>query len=143
MKNILPIFLVCCFFTTSTKAQSLPANTCGIVYTYDAAGNRTQRAYVCNNGGGIAPVFTENTSEVIQQVTELYPNPTTGRFTVLFTRELKNAPVILYDINGKELQRSKRSGNQLLFDLTPYAAGVYLLRIEDEKNLITFKVVKK
>ena len=88
-------------------------------------------------------MFTENTSEVIQQVTELYPNPTTGRFTVLFTRELKNAPVILYDINGKELQRSKRSGNQLLFDLTPYAAGVYLLRIEDEKNLITFKVVKK
>lgn len=145
MKKTLLLMLACYSFNTVTNAQSLPANTCGVVYTYDAAGNRTQRTYLCNNGSRIAyaPVVAENTTTSVQQVTQLYPNPTTGRFTVSFSQPLKNATVILLDIAGNILLQSRKSGNQVLFDLSSYKAGAYIVRVMDGSNTVTFKVVKQ
>lgn len=127
------------------KAQSLPANTCGIVYTYDAAGNRTQRKYVCNN----SPATTAYTStksldlKTVQQVDRLFPNPTTGHFTVTFSKPLDNGQVTLMDMGGRVLQQSVKSGSQVEFDISRQPAGIYLLRIQDGINAITQKVVKQ
>jgi hypothetical protein len=144
LKSIILFMLVCCSFITATKAQSLPAHTCGVVYTYDAAGNRTQRAYVCNNSGrtAIAPV-AEDTTAAIHLVTQLYPNPTTGRITVSFTQPLNNAVITLLDMTGKVLIQSRKSGNQVVLDLSSYRAGVYILRVMDGKNPSSFTIVKQ
>jgi|SRR6478736_1064512 hypothetical protein len=128
-------------------AQQLPANTCGIVNIYDATGNRTKRVYFCNLG--IDPYPTKKAdqqagvTEEFQYVDALYPNPTTGKFFIEFSKELNNVDVYIIDVSGKMIKRSKGNGNKLDFDLSNVAAGVYFVRITDGKNVVTKKIIKQ
>ena len=128
-------------------AQQLPLGTCGIVCTYDASGNRLKRVYFCNNGVDPYPSRAKlqeaNAAAEAQLIDALYPNPTTGRFVVTFSKELKNASVILTDINGRQVQQFKGNGYQLQFDLSRLANGTYIVRINDNGLIITKKVVKQ
>ena len=134
-------FLIIIASAFPALAQQLPANTCGIVNVYDNAGNRTKRVYFCNNG----PAYParKETPEVIQQVDALYPNPTTGKFVVTFSRALTKATVYIVDVNGKAVSRFIASGNVVEFNLSASPAGVYFIRIDDAGNLILKKVVKQ
>ena len=46
-KLIMPLFLIC---SLHSFAQEIPVGSCGLLMTYDAAGNRIKREYYCNNG---------------------------------------------------------------------------------------------
>ena len=147
------------FSALQSIAQQIPIGSCGIVYIHDAAGNRTRRIYFCYNGGpyptgmdidttgfaGNTNVFTkeEIKNMEFQEVNALYPNPTSGRFSVTFSKTLSNASVTITDANGKAVQQVKASGNKIDFDLSALAAGTYFVRIEENGKLITKKVVKQ
>ncbi len=47
-KYILAIALF--FISTYCFSQEIPSGSCGLLMTYDAAGNRIKREYYCNNG---------------------------------------------------------------------------------------------
>lgn len=138
------------FITICGTAQQLPLNTCGIVNVYDAAGNRTKRVYFCNNGVDPYPAkakvdatkATEDDYQA-QYVDALYPNPTTGKFFVTFSKALKGAIVYITDANGRTISKFKGNGYKVDFDLSSMAAGVYFIRIDDAGNIITKKVVKQ
>lgn len=143
------LFWACLFVSLAGMAQSLPANTCGIVYAYDAAGNRTQRQYLCNNdvpGTNYVPLDARakalDKDPAVQQVATLYPNPTTGRFTLSFTKPLDKALVTIVDAAGRTVQQGHYSGRTVEFDLSKVAGGLYVLQILDGSNVITQKVVK-
>ena len=139
MKHILFIFIL--VMSLAKSHAQLPANTCGVVYTHDAAGNRTQRVYVCNNGAR-AETVTQNKDEAIQ-VTALYPNPTTGQFRVTFTKALQHAQVIFIDMGGHVVQQRSASGNLFDFDISSFPAGVYWIKIADGDNRLVYKVIKQ
>jgi hypothetical protein len=128
----------------SAFSQQLPLGTCGIINIYDAAGNRTKRVYYCNNGGEY-PSKTKTAGETkeFQAIDALYPNPTTGKFFIEFSKALNNARIYITDGNGKMISQFKAAGNKIDFDLSSVAAGVYFVRIEDGKNIIIKKVVKQ
>jgi len=131
----------------SAFAQQLPLNTCGIVNIYDAAGNRTKRVYFCNNGVDPYPTKAKAVSETetmeFQAIDALYPNPTTGKFSVTFSKALQNSDVLLTDVHGKTILQFKANGYKVEFNLSNVAAGVYFVRINDGDNTITKKVVKQ
>jgi hypothetical protein len=92
MRNkILLLSIIALLSAFDGMAQQLPLGTCGIVCTYDAAGNRLKRVYFCNNGidpyptkAQKAPASAEapadkpaNETTEYQMVDALYPNPTT------------------------------------------------------------------
>lgn len=139
MKHIIFIFILVMSLTKSYT--QLPANTCGVVYTHDAAGNRTQRVYVCNNGARTETV-SQNKDEAVQ-VTALYPNPTTGQFRISFTKALQHAQVIFIDLGGHVMQQRSVSGNLLDFDISSFPAGVYWIKIADGDNRLVYKVIKQ
>lgn len=144
-KTVLLVFAI--IIGLVSYAQQLPLGSCGIVCTYDASGNRLRRVYFCNNGVDPYPV-RQKQEEVIALkefllVEALYPNPTTGKFYVMFSRELKNAKVTLTDIHGKVIQQFFGSGHKLNFDLYGVANGVYMVRIEDNDLVVTKKVIKQ
>lgn len=131
-------------------SQQLPVGTCGLVYTYDASGNRLKRVYFCNNGSNPYPsrkVPNDTTlnklqiTEEVQMIDALYPNPTTGTFVVTFRNELSNATISVLDISGKVIQQFKGNGYRLNFDLSKYAKGTYVVKIEDHDRIITKKVI--
>lgn len=142
-KRAILIFLgiIGCFIT---HAQQLPLGSCGIVCTYDASGNRIKRVYFCNNGTDPYPTRVQaKTTEEVQQVDALYPNPTSGRFVVTFSKPLTNATVSILDVNGKAVARFNANGNTVEFDLSSNAAGIYFIRIDDDGYTILKKVIKQ
>jgi hypothetical protein len=151
MKRKVLMFFVSFITSVFCYSQQLPVGTCGLVYTYDAAGNRLKRVYFCNNGtdpypSRKLPKDTLNRlqlTEEVQMVDALFPNPTTGLFFITFSKELKNARVLLTDMSGKVVQQSVGNGYRLSFDLSRVASGTYIVRIEEEGMVITKKVIKQ
>jgi len=149
MKKIFLLFVMLVAVFTITSAQSLPPMTCGVVYSYDDAGNRTQRQYLCNNSpdavtpGKLVVVKEAETSLLVKQISTLYPNPTTGQFVIGFTKPLNQAQITLTDAAGRVLLQKRMSGNSVSFDVSRFAAGVFQLQINDGGNLIIQRVVKQ
>ena len=149
------IFLPVLFFTFSSFSQDLPQlpyGTCGIVNIYDPGGNRTKRVYFCNNGqqypqkSSIDPsaeITEKNETVQFQYVDALFPNPTSGKFSITFSKNLEDAEITLMDNSGKMLARCKGKGNRADFDLSGRPAGVYFVRVEEKGKTITKKVVKQ
>jgi hypothetical protein len=147
MKKKIFITLITAFIAFTGFAQQIPLNSCGIVCTYDAAGNRLKRVYFCNNGVNPYPTKAKpdktKITEDFQPVDALYPNPTTGKFSVTFSKALDKAIIHILDESGKIISRVKAKGYKVDFDLSARAAGVYYVRIEENGNIITKKIVKQ
>lgn len=143
-----------------TKAQGLSPGECGIMFTYDATGSLIQRVFFCNNTGAIIYQATRSgnnqtdsvakgnnpeslAKEEIIKVNALMPNPTTGQFTVRLAKALKNENVLIMDENGKIIQKSKKSGSELNFDIGSSPAGIYFLKIESNGKRISLKIIKQ
>ena len=144
---LLLLLFIATFLLSEVSAQSgLPYGSCGIQYTYDAAGNMIDRQYVCNNSGVAAKETNLSVQKAItttQAVDVVYPNPTTGRFTLRMMKPLKNARIIIMDMQGRMIHQRNATGNMLQFDLSREAAGMYILRIQDEGEIFTAKVIKQ
>jgi hypothetical protein len=156
MKKVFVLLLLFVAVDSFAQQAQLPIGTCGIVNVYDAAGNRIRRVFFCNNGIDPYPlrqavnttesknaITEKNETAVVQEVDALYPNPTTGKFFVTFSKTLTNANVSITDNMGKVLAQFKGTGNRVEFDLAPYAAGMYFIRIEQDGNWVTKKVIKQ
>jgi hypothetical protein len=142
MKRKLIVTTIILCFAITGFAQQLPWGACGIVNTYDSAGNRLKRVYFCNNGD---PYPQKNQQEIMEfeMVDALYPNPTTGKFSITFSKPLQNASILVTDVNGKPIRQFKANGSKVDFDLSAVAAGVYFVRIQEENKIISKKVIKQ
>jgi hypothetical protein len=147
MSNKIILIIGLLFIGITGFSQQIPIGSCGIVYVYDAAGNRTKRVYFCNNGSDPYPQRTStivdaNATLEFEEVEALYPNPTTGAFSITFSKAVNNASISILDASGKILNRITAKGNRVDFDLSERAAGVYYVRIEENGKTITKKVIK-
>jgi hypothetical protein len=115
-------------------------------YSYDAAGNRSQRAFVYPRP---APTAGEEQQTINPDVVDkyginLFPNPTTGSFNVSISNleEGSKARLILSDVQGKTIMDKEQIVKVSSLDLTNYDAGIYYLKvfINDEKAF--YKILK-
>lgn len=149
------IFLLFCLLVAGNCVigQTLPPYTCGILYTYDNAGNRTKQEYYCRQARGINTAENGSADSLsldanavatsFAQTDAIYPNPNDGRFTVRFEQALKNADIIITDVNGKKVKQFKANGAIVPVDISAKPAGTYFLIITDGKTKITQKVIKQ
>lgn len=115
--------------------------------TYDAAGNRIKREYYCNNSSNriAAPELAkqqEAASAGFEDVDALYPNPTTGKFYITFSKAIDNSTIQILDVTGKIIQQVKGSGTRLEFDLSTQPGGTYFIVIHTAGTAINKKVIK-
>lgn len=159
MKKIIFILLVLIFSTISKlQAQGLQPGECGIMFTYDAAGDLIQREFICNNTGDviyktskdetnkndslkISSKSKNGIADGIIKVNAIMPNPTTGRFMVRLSQAIVNGNVLLLDVNGKVMEKRRQSGNMLSFDISTQPAGTYFVRIEVEGKVSTLRLL--
>ncbi|MBK9639545.1 MAG: PKD domain-containing protein [Bacteroidetes bacterium] len=73
---------------------------------------------------------------------QLYPNPSNGVFTVKFTKLVDE--IIITDAIGKVIETIIPSGQQLEFDLSKKASGVYFINVTsvDKKYSLPFMIRK-
>ena len=133
------------------NAQSLPSWSAGIVYTYDAVGNRIDRKYIVNNTAKTVesilskdsiPVKSVQYNNLIK-VNALYPNPTTGNITVGLMKPVNNALAEIFDASGRLIFSSYQSGSLLRFNLGRYSNGIYFLHLRDKEDFVNLKIIKK
>lgn len=144
------LFILSLSLITVTKLIAQQGYGCAIVFFYDAAGNQVQRQYFCGNlditGGKAALVSTVPQAKDVEitKIASVYPNPTTGRFSIVFGKELKDATIQIIDMNGKPIQQRKTTGSiKEDFDISNVAAGTYFLRVINKENIITQKIIKQ
>ena len=82
-----------------------------------------------------------NTYNINNQIT-VYPNPTTGELRIE-NGELRINNVEIYDVYGRKLNISQFSilNSQLKTDISHLPSGIYFLRIETDKGIVTKKVI--
>lgn len=101
--------------------------------------------YFCNNGTDPYPArikANDLTTMEFQAVDALYPNPTSGKFSISFSKALNDAAVSVSDVNGKVVMLFRASGYKIDFDLSFVVAGVYFVEVHDGENRIVKKVIK-
>lgn len=135
-------------------AQSIPPGSCGLLYRYDEAGNRISQEYYCNSTGApvemrsiLKPATKDEAAPTDEasfvKVDVLFPNPTTGRFTVRFARALNNTPILITDATGRTIRQVTGNGYSLEFDISGQAAGTYYIVIRNGKENLVQKVIKQ
>ncbi|MDA3853389.1 MAG: T9SS type A sorting domain-containing protein [Bacteroidales bacterium] len=88
-------------------------------------------------------LLTEVEKNELREIT-INPNPVAGVFTVEGLSRQENSTVILYNINGQELQYQTSKGvMSLSIDLNSYSSGVYFLQVKEGAQRFYTKVIKK
>lgn len=94
------------------------------------------RIYVDDVTIDIATAIEDN---MLANNISIYPNPTTGIFTIAGT--VKNTSVNVMSITGEVVYQNNISGNNTIIDLSNKAKGLYFVSISTENGTETYKVV--
>ena len=88
-------------------------------------------------------VFTNRSGPALHAAVELYPNPTTGRFTVRTSTPLHS--LHLYTLHGKLLHTWpwRQGATQQTYAIHHLPAGVYLLQLQSSRGTLTRRVVRR
>lgn len=86
---------------------------------------------------------TTSISEVNDEQIKIYPNPASSVLYMDLPEMYTNSNITLLDMNGRVLMSQfAGNGGMYEFNLAGLSAGVYILRIEHNKNVIVHKVEK-
>lgn len=123
-----------------------------VSYTYDAAGNRTNRTIVMQSkstaqpGGNEQIERTTSFSETLADITvRIYPNPTEGRIRIEIANLPKDetADLSLYSLSGQLIVSKKDITSFEEIDISGHRKGVYILKIKAGKQKTEWKIIKK
>ena len=88
-------------------------------------------------------VGNEGITEATQEQIKIYPNPTDGKLQVT-SYELPIGEIVIWDIMGRKvLSQKAESGKQNELDISYLPAGMYFVRVQTDKGVVTRKVVKR
>ena len=65
----------------------------------------------------------------------IYPNLTSGQFTVSINKSLNQVSASIYDLIGKQVGQLNNLSNQVEIDLFYLIEGLYLIRLTAENGL--------
>jgi len=75
---------------------------------------------------------------------KIFPNPTDGIISFNFSQIVFEGNIHIYSICNKAMKTIKfAKSNWIEIDLTDFAPGVYFIKLSNEKEVRTFKVIKK
>ncbi len=70
----------------------------------------------------------------------IYPNPTTGVFSVI-TNETKQTQLIITNILGELIYSTKMNSEKIIIDLSKQAKGIYFIKVNTELGSSTKKLI--
>ena len=122
----------------------------------NASGEGTYAGNIVHSSTGVEDVniaITGTTEDIVLSVGmeedniafSMWPNPTTDKITIQRARDLGEANVSFYSLQGKLIsQYAVESGsNQLELDIRGLKSGVYIVGYEGDGLVITERLIKK
>ncbi|PCJ28316.1 MAG: hypothetical protein COA97_01400 [Flavobacteriales bacterium] len=83
-----------------------------------------------------------NENTLIENEVIVYPNPNNGTFTIEASN-LENSVLEIYNLTGQLVNQTTLNKNTTVIDINNQAKGLYLLKISNNKQLITKRIVKQ
>jgi len=71
----------------------------------------------------------------------IYPNPLTSSSTLQLNTQVKNAEVVIYDLLGKEMMRTKLTGDRMVIARGTLVSGIYFVKVVNEDRQWVEKMV--
>lgn len=127
-----------------SKAQTGP-EVCSIKYQYDISGNRIKREYKCQPSWTIGDIIPWQDRSIFSN---LYPNPTTGVLTGVFTSpiggEAGPALISVTTMGGIVVfeQTYTQIASSITFDISQQIPGTYLVNVHAFNTEETYVVTK-
>jgi len=72
----------------------------------------------------------------------IFPNPT-NEFVKIVSSEDRDYRVNLYNLDGKLLLKERSDNTKIKINMTPYASGIYLLKITNNTEINTYQIIKQ
>lgn len=122
-----------------------------VKFSYDAAGNRTQRIKVYKSSqASVADTIVNEKTEQNKEVSfnsltfKVFPNPTIDNVTIKCEgwSQTDDVEIILLSVKGDILQQFSLTNNSSPIDLSMYPKGLYLLRVTIANHTEQWKIVK-
>ena len=112
-----------------------------VQFDFDKSGNRVSRNLLVQR----VETPHEPGRQQLKPLADLFPNPTSGQFTLLRRDTGETAPLhaLLRNENGLLLEEKEIHNPQTEFDLSGRAAGLYLLEISGPQGTECWKIVKQ
>ncbi|MBC5994950.1 T9SS type A sorting domain-containing protein [Pontibacter cellulosilyticus] len=88
---------------------------------------------------------TGTADDALAQATEVYPNPVQNTLRIsLDAAKVRNATVNIYSITGQKVYEQSRLAATTTVDVSTLPAGVYMVKIADDKNAsVVRRIVKQ
>ncbi len=86
--------------------------------------------------------LTSSEEPTIADLLAVYPNPTHHWLTLEWTG-VSSYSVSLFDLQGRVLIPQQIQGISTELDLSPFPAGLYLLKVQSSQGLVTRKIIKQ
>ncbi len=126
----------------------LKAQTTTYSFTYDAAGNNTDR-YVFVAQTSKSTTLDPDTYEdalsdsLLEQNILLYPNPTTEGVNInIQYSKVNSLSFELFTLSGTLLLKQKYDGDKIWLDMESFIAGTYVLKISSGEQSVYRKIIK-
>jgi len=74
---------------------------------------------------------------------KLYPNPTTGIFTIDLGNEIENTEISIHDLNGRLIKVFYKSNKSLINIDLELGLGLYFVTVISDNKKSIFKLLKK
>lgn len=83
---------------------------------------------------------TSSVDDSLEEALKIYPNPSSGLFTIEFSQKSSYS---LYNLSGKLIKTGPLDDNSSILDLSSLSNGMYFLSIEVNDTTLTRKLIKK
>ena len=92
--------------------------------------------------------ITNNIDFLENEDITIFPNPTTGIFTIKNNSHIQNfanSKIVITNITGQTIQNfiTSKSQNFITIDISNTKQGIYLLKIQTEEKILTHKIIKQ
>jgi hypothetical protein len=102
-----------------------------------------------NDGNIFIAKFHENNSHInaidnlySSKIINIFPNPSTGKFSVETNMPWENTEICIFDLSGKYIYHQEVTRpDDYQIDLSKYSKGVYIIEVANEEKRISKKVV--
>ena len=94
-----------------------------------------------NTSGVIDGGNTDGLSELINDTFTAYPNPVTNELTITFSQN-KTYFIEVYDLKGDLVLSKNTSQQELKLNMFNLESGIYTLKVSNDTEILTSKVVK-
>ncbi|MDL2314940.1 Ig-like domain-containing protein [Bacteroidales bacterium OttesenSCG-928-C19] len=110
----------------------------GTTYYYTMISQNEEEEVISEKTGSFTTEGTSVGIPIVNTVSNIYPNPTTGKLTI-DNGQLIIGKVEIFDINGKKLSTTNSPLSIIEVDLSGFANGVYLISVNNN----VFKILKQ